>query len=39
MMADLRAEMKKAAAALDFERAAKLRDQLRDLEKMDIFLG
>jgi excinuclease ABC subunit B len=39
LTAELRAEMKKAAQALEFERAAKIRDQLRDLEKMNIFFS
>jgi excinuclease ABC subunit B len=39
MVAELRAEMKRAAKDLEFERAAQLRDKIKDLEKMDIFLG
>ncbi|HUT52019.1 MAG TPA: excinuclease ABC subunit UvrB [bacterium] len=39
MIAELRAEMRKAAKDLQFERAASLRDKIKDLEKMDIFLG
>jgi excinuclease ABC subunit B len=33
---NLRSEMKKAAAKLDFERAAELRDRIRFLEKIDL---
>ena len=32
----LREEMRQAAAALDFERAAELRDRIRFLEKIDL---
>jgi excinuclease ABC subunit B len=32
----LREQMKKAAAKLDFERAAELRDRIRFLEKIDL---
>jgi excinuclease ABC subunit B len=35
-IASLRAEMKQAAARLDFERAAELRDRIRFLEKIDL---
>jgi excinuclease ABC subunit B len=37
-IAALRADMKKAAAALDFERAAELRDQARTLEELELAL-
>ncbi len=35
----LRAEMLAAAGELDFERAAILRDQIRDLEQLHLDLG
>lgn len=35
----LRAEMKAAAARLDFERAAELRDRVRGLEELQINAG
>jgi len=34
----LRKEMKKAADALEFERAAQIRDKIRELRQMDISL-
>jgi excinuclease ABC subunit B len=37
-IAELRADMKRAADALDFERAADLRDQARELEALDLEL-
>ena len=36
---ELRQEMKRAADDLDFERAADLRDQARELESLDLALG
>ena len=36
---ELRKEMKKAAAALEFEKAAELRDRLRELEQQVLALG
>ena len=39
MLGDLKTEMKKAAKNLEFERAAWLRDKIKELSKMDIFLG
>ena len=39
MIADLTAEMKKAAKDLQFERAAQLRDKIKELNKLDIFLA
>ncbi len=38
-IADIRAEMKRAADELDFERAAELRDQAKELESLDLALG
>ena len=35
----LRGEMKEAAAKLDFERAAELRDRIRKLEEMALQMG
>ena len=35
----LRAEMKAAAAKLDFERAAELRDRVKALEQMQLDIG
>ena len=35
----LRAEMKQAAAKLEFERAAELRDRVRELEQLALKLG
>jgi len=37
--AELREEMREAAAALDFERAAELRDRLRALESGALLAG
>ena len=39
MIEKLRKEMKKAAEQLEFERAAKLRDRIKELEKMELALG
>ena len=39
MIEKLREEMKKAAEQLEFERAAKLRDRIKELEKMELALG
>jgi excinuclease UvrABC nuclease subunit len=39
MLGDLKTEMKKAAKNLEFERAAQLRDKIKELSRMDIFLG
>ena len=39
MISELRSEMKKAASELEFEKAARLRDKIKDLQRMDIFLG
>jgi excinuclease ABC subunit B len=39
IITDLDSEMKKAAQSLQFEKAAQLRDKIKDLKKMDIFLG
>ncbi|HEV8267234.1 MAG TPA: UvrB/UvrC motif-containing protein [Thermoanaerobaculia bacterium] len=36
-MADLEAKMKEAARELEFERAAQLRDQLKELRSMRVF--
>ena len=38
-IAALRAEMRAAAANLEFERAAALRDQVRELRKLEIGVG
>ncbi len=35
MLRDLRSEMEKAAAAMEFEKAAVLRDQIKAIEKLD----
>jgi excinuclease UvrABC nuclease subunit len=35
----MRAEMKAAAAQLDFERAAELRDRIKKLEEMALQMG
>ncbi len=39
LIEDLRREMKDAAEALDFERAAALRDRIRDLEEERLRLS
>jgi excinuclease ABC subunit B len=39
MVKALRKEMKKAAASLDFEKAAKLRDQIKELDGAALFLS
>ncbi|HWR98087.1 MAG TPA: UvrB/UvrC motif-containing protein, partial [Candidatus Methanoperedens sp.] len=39
VQAKLGAEMEAAAAALDFERAAALRDRIRGLREMELALG
>jgi excinuclease UvrABC nuclease subunit len=36
---ELRKEMKKAAAALEFERAAELRDRIKQLEVVALAAG
>ena len=38
IIGELQDEMKKAAEALAFERAARLRDQIRDLQALDMEL-
>jgi excinuclease ABC subunit B len=38
MLEDLRREMKKAADNLEFERAAELRDRIRELQQMELAL-
>jgi excinuclease ABC subunit B len=38
-VASLRAEMREAAEALDFERAAELRDRIRELELEQLRMG
>jgi excinuclease ABC subunit B len=39
LISRLRAEMKQAAAELEFERAAELRDRARELEELELELG
>ncbi len=39
LLASLRAEMASAAAALEFEKAATLRDRIRELEALQLSLG
>jgi excinuclease ABC subunit B len=39
VITSLRAEMKKAAAALDFERAAEIRDQIQELQTQVLAIG
>ncbi len=39
MIKDLSEKMKESAQKLDFEKAAEYRDKIRDLQKLDIFLG
>jgi excinuclease ABC subunit B len=39
MIGKLRKEMEKAAEQLEFERAAKLRDRIKELEKIELALG
>jgi excinuclease ABC subunit B len=39
LIASLRADMLAAAEALEFERAAELRDQIRELERLQLSLG
>ena len=38
MIKDLKREMKEAAENLEFERAAELRDRIRELQQMDLVL-
>ena len=37
MIRELRTEMKKAAELMEFERAAELRDRVKELEELDLF--
>ena len=38
LLVKLKAQMKEAAADLNFERAASLRDRIRELEQLDLIL-